>query len=129
MYSSFRSCLPDNVGQNVWSRYRPEPLLRLNEGYLCIRIWVVPRAFSPSHVILTGTGLFYDIQEVINMEKGFKKYVPFEQIKIKNRRWPDNTITKAPIWCSVDLRDGNQALIVPMSLGEKLEFFKIQFFC
>lgn len=57
------------------------------------------------------------------MEKGFKKYVPFEQIKIKNRRWPDNTITKAPIWCSVDLRDGNQALVDPMNLEQKLEFF------
>lgn len=57
------------------------------------------------------------------MEKGFKKYVPFEQIKIKNRKWPDNTITKAPVWCSVDLRDGNQALVDPMNLEQKLEFF------
>lgn len=55
--------------------------------------------------------------------KGFEKYVPFEQIKIKNRRWPDNTITKAPVWCSVDLRDGNQALVDPMNLEQKLEFF------
>ena len=40
------------------------------------------------------------------MEKGFRKYTPFQQINIQNRKWPDNTITKAPVWCSVDLRDG-----------------------
>lgn len=57
------------------------------------------------------------------MEKGYKKYVPFEQIKIKDRKWCDNTITKAPVWCSVDLRDGNQALVDPMNLEQKLEFF------
>ncbi|MBQ8133426.1 MAG: 2-isopropylmalate synthase [Clostridia bacterium] len=57
------------------------------------------------------------------MEKGYKKYIPFEQIKIENRKWPDNTIRKAPIWCSVDLRDGNQALVTPMNMEQKLEFF------
>lgn len=57
------------------------------------------------------------------MNTGYKKYVPFEQIKLKNRQWPNNTITKAPIWCSVDLRDGNQALVDPMNLEQKLEFF------
>ncbi|MGN1456561.1 MAG: 2-isopropylmalate synthase [Acutalibacteraceae bacterium] len=57
------------------------------------------------------------------MNEGYKKYVPFEQIKLENRQWPDNTITKAPVWCSVDLRDGNQALVDPMNLQQKLEFF------
>ena len=57
------------------------------------------------------------------MEKGYKKYIPFEQIKMEHREWPDKTITKAPVWCSVDLRDGNQALIDPMNLEQKLEFF------
>lgn len=57
------------------------------------------------------------------MEQGYKKYVPFQQIKMDKREWPDNTITKAPIWCSVDLRDGNQALVDPMNLQQKLEFF------
>ncbi len=57
------------------------------------------------------------------MNEGFKKYIPFEQIKLENREWPDHTITKAPIWCSVDLRDGNQALVDPMNLEQKLEFF------
>lgn len=59
------------------------------------------------------------------MSESYKKYVPFKQIKLENRQWPDNTIDKAPIWCSVDLRDGNQALINPMNLKEKLEFFKL----
>ncbi len=59
------------------------------------------------------------------MLDSYKKYVPFKQIKLENREWPDKTITKAPIWCSVDLRDGNQALIDPMNLQEKLEFFKL----
>lgn len=59
------------------------------------------------------------------MNKGYKKYVPFKPIDIPNRTWPDKVITKAPIWCSVDLRDGNQALVDPMNLQEKLEFFKM----
>jgi len=59
------------------------------------------------------------------MKKGFKKYIPFMPVGIKKRKWPDNVITKAPIWCSVDLRDGNQALINPMNLQEKLEMFKL----
>lgn len=53
------------------------------------------------------------------------KYRPFEDVPLKNRTWPDNKITKAPIWCSVDLRDGNQALINPMTVEQKLEFFDL----
>ncbi len=53
------------------------------------------------------------------------KYVPFGQIPIQNRQWPSKTITKEPIWVSVDLRDGNQALAVPMSIDEKLAFFDL----
>ena len=59
------------------------------------------------------------------MLDSYKKYIPFKQIPLEDRQWPNNTITKAPIWCSVDLRDGNQALIDPMNLQEKLEFFKL----
>ena len=55
--------------------------------------------------------------------KGYEKYIPFVPQPIQNRTWPDNTITKAPVWCSVDLRDGNQALIDPMNMDEKLEMF------
>ena len=58
------------------------------------------------------------------MNLNAKKYIPFKQIKLKNRQWPDRVIEKAPIWCSVDLRDGNQALIDPMNMEQKLEFFK-----
>lgn len=57
------------------------------------------------------------------MKKGYEKYVGFKPIDIKDRTWPDKTITKAPIWCSVDMRDGNQALVDPMNLQEKLELF------
>ena len=53
------------------------------------------------------------------------KYVPYPKVNIKDRKWPDAAITKAPIWCSVDLRDGNQALINPMGIEQKLEFFDL----
>lgn len=58
------------------------------------------------------------------MKKGYEKYTPFKPIDIPDRTWPNNQITKAPIWCSVDMRDGNQSLVDPMNLQEKLEFFK-----
>ncbi len=51
------------------------------------------------------------------------KYRPFPPVPLPNRKWPDRILTRAPIWCSVDLRDGNQALAQPMSVDEKLEFF------
>ncbi len=47
-------------------------------------------------------------------EETYSKYTPSGLVEIKARTWPNNTINKAPIWCSVDLRDGNQALIEPM---------------
>ena len=53
------------------------------------------------------------------------KYRPYPQVDLPNRQWPSNTITKAPIWCSVDLRDGNQALVTPMNLDQKLELFNL----
>lgn len=55
----------------------------------------------------------------------YKKYKRFETIKLKDRTWPDNEIEKAPTWCSVDLRDGNQALITPMKIEEKVEMFQL----
>ena len=51
------------------------------------------------------------------------KYIPFVPLKMTQRSWPDNQLTHPPIWCSVDLRDGNQALVDPMNLQEKLEYF------
>ena len=56
----------------------------------------------------------------VNYKKYHKLYHP---VDLKDREWPDKEITHAPIWCSVDLRDGNQALYSPMTIDEKLEFF------
>lgn len=52
------------------------------------------------------------------------KYRPFPPINLPDRTWPDKTIDQAPIWCSVDLRDGNQALINPMGPAKKMEMFR-----
>ena len=53
------------------------------------------------------------------------RYTSFPPVDLPNRQWPSRTITRAPLWCSVDLRDGNQALAQPMSVEEKLEFFDL----
>jgi 2-isopropylmalate synthase len=53
------------------------------------------------------------------------KYRPFPPVNLPDRQWPGRTLTRAPIWCSVDLRDGNQALAQPMSVEEKLEYFAL----
>ncbi len=53
------------------------------------------------------------------------KYRPFPPVVLPDRSWPDRVHTRAPIWCSVDLRDGNQALAQPMSVEEKLEYFDL----
>ena len=58
------------------------------------------------------------------LNKGCKKYIPFAPVSLPDRTWPDKVIEKPPVWCSVDLRDGNQALIDPMNLEEKLLFFQ-----
>jgi len=54
-----------------------------------------------------------------------KKYRPYPGLNLSDRTWPGKIITKAPDWCSVDLRDGNQALVQPMNLDEKLELFQL----
>src|SRR5437879_13764395 len=60
------------------------------------------------------------------MQKGdITKYQPFPPIDLPDRQWPSRTIISAPIWCSVDLRDGNQALPIPMGIKEKLEMFQL----
>ncbi|MBM3519281.1 MAG: 2-isopropylmalate synthase [Alphaproteobacteria bacterium] len=53
-----------------------------------------------------------------------EKYRPFPPVALSERQWPNRTITKPPIWCSVDLRDGNQALIEPMGLDRKMRMFQ-----
>ena len=60
-----------------------------------------------------------------NAAMPFQKYRPFQPIDLPDRQWPSRTITKAPRWCSVDLRDGNQALIDPMRPEEKLRFWNL----
>ena len=54
-----------------------------------------------------------------------KKYRPYPRINLPDRRWPNHTISAPPIWCSVDLRDGNQALANPMTIDQKLEMFDL----
>jgi len=54
-----------------------------------------------------------------------QKYRPYPPINLTNRKWPGKTLVTAPTWCSVDLRDGNQALVQPMSLERKLEMFHL----
>lgn len=53
------------------------------------------------------------------------KYQPFAPIQLPDRQWPSRVITAPPIWCSVDLRDGNQALAIPMSVEKKLDMFRL----
>jgi len=57
-------------------------------------------------------------------KKPSKKYRPFPPVSLPDRQWPNRVLTRAPIWCSVDLRDGNQALAVPMNVSQKLELFQ-----
>src|SRR5580658_1178490 len=52
------------------------------------------------------------------------KYRRFQPVQLPDRQWPGRTLSRAPIWCSVDLRDGNQALAVPMNVSQKLELFQ-----
>ena len=60
------------------------------------------------------------------MQKGtITKYTPFKPVGLKDRTWPDASIRRAPIWTSVELRDGNQALAIPMTVEEKIEFFEL----
>ena len=65
-------------------------------------------------------------QRRFGMQKGqVTKYRPFPQIELPDRQWPTRVIDRAPIWCSVDLRDGNQALAIPMSVEQKVEMFQL----
>ncbi len=57
--------------------------------------------------------------------ESIQKYRPFPAVDLPDRQWPNRTISEAPIWCSVDLRDGNQSLPIPMSVEEKLEMFDL----
>lgn len=58
-----------------------------------------------------------------------QKYRPFPPVHLPDRQWPDRVLTEPPVWCSVDLRDGNQALAVPMNISQKLEMFDMLVAC
>jgi 2-isopropylmalate synthase len=53
-----------------------------------------------------------------------QKYKPYQPLDLPDRQWPSKTFTKAPIWLSTDLRDGNQALANPMTIQQKTTFFR-----
>ena len=63
--------------------------------------------------------------DVSRKQMPFRKYKPFKPIALEDRTWPDQVIDKAPRWCSVDLRDGNQALIDPMTPNEKQKMYDL----
>jgi 2-isopropylmalate synthase len=64
-------------------------------------------------------------KEELTMAYDHKKYRPFPKVERRNRRWPDRRIECAPMWCAVDLRDGNQALVKPMTVSQKLRMFQL----
>src|SRR5712691_4033983 len=59
------------------------------------------------------------------MPMPFHKYRPYPQVDLPDRTWPGRVIDRAPIWCSTDLRDGNQALVNPMDAARKLRMFEL----
>ena len=59
------------------------------------------------------------------MPMPFHKYAPYATVDLPDRTWPDTVLTSAPIWCSTDLRDGNQALVNPMDTHRKRRFFAL----
>jgi len=64
------------------------------------------------------------IEGTTMLKQPSKKYRAFAPVHLANRTWPDAVLTRAPLWCSVDLRDGNQALIEPMDMARKLRMFQ-----
>ncbi|MCY4059181.1 MAG: hypothetical protein OXG44_14385 [Gammaproteobacteria bacterium] len=67
-------------------------------------------------------------QTVSGSRKGampFEKYTPFQPVDLPDRHWPGAVLAEPPRWCSVDLRDGNQALIDPMNVDEKLRMYEL----
>ncbi len=76
---------------------------------------------SSSSTSSNGNDRNHSIQQPSGM--AYSRYVPFGQVDLPDRTWPTKTITEAPLWCSVDLRDGNQALIEPMDPDRKWKMF------
>jgi 2-isopropylmalate synthase len=65
------------------------------------------------------------MKKLPNYKKKYQHYNEIFKVSLKDRTWPDQIISKAPIWCSVDLRDGNQALVNPMNISQKKEMFEM----
>ncbi len=59
------------------------------------------------------------------MPMPFRRYRPYDTVALPDRTWPDVVLDRAPIWCSTDLRDGNQALVNPMDATRKQRFFEL----
>src|SRR6478609_138342 len=71
-------------------------------------------------------GVVRPLEELSPMSQmPFHKYRPYETVSLADRTWPDVVLEQAPIWCSTDLRDGNQALVSPMDAGRKRRFFDL----
>jgi 2-isopropylmalate synthase len=70
-------------------------------------------------------GCEHELKGIAMLKQPQTKYRPFAPIALADRRWPDVQLTRAPLWCSVDLRDGNQALIEPMDSDRKLRMFEM----
>ena len=79
------------------------------------------RAYYLQNVIIAENS---EMQETTMSQFNHQKYRPFPPLAKPDRRWPDQVLTKAPIWCSVDLRDGNQALVEPMNASQKLRLWE-----
>ena len=60
------------------------------------------------------------------MPMPFRRYRPYDVVALPDRTWPDVVLDRAPIWCSTDLRDGNQALVNPMDSARKQRFFELK---
>jgi len=80
------------------------------------------RPLQNQTIALSGHGGEVTLKEMMLTDPSVK-YRPFAPWRLPDRQWPDRVIERAPIWCSVDLRDGNQALPCPMTVEQKLEFF------
>src|SRR6476661_6024019 len=77
-------------------------------------------------VLMQESNIFSHSHSGGGMQKGrITKYRPYPPINLPDRQWPSRTITQSPTWCSVDLRDGNQALPIPMNVEEKLALFDL----
>ena len=84
----------------------------LRRGLLCLTRGCIRRGF--------GASIDHNFAMIPDPSQKYKAYPP---IALADRQWPDRKLERAPIWCSVDLRDGNQALAVPMNVSQKLELF------